>query len=97
VLRCRECARPCFLSALGPALYACCNLAVVRAVALDHLGFASVTLEGLTLDTWPMYVKVRWSGQLVDLAPPEGIAAAGSPSAYPEGACLSFFCPRSKY
>ena len=91
MLRCRECARPCFLSALDPALYACCNLA-----ALDRLGFASVTLEGLTLDTWPLYVKVLWSGQLVDLAPPEGIAAAGSPSAYPEGGCLSFLCPSIK-
>jgi hypothetical protein len=72
------------------------NLAVVRAVALDldRLGFASVTLEGLTLDTCPMYVKVRWSGQLVDLERPEGIAAAGAyPPAYPEGACLSFSCP----
>lgn len=36
-------------SPLGPALYACCNLAVVRAVALDRLAFASVTLEDLTL------------------------------------------------
>ncbi len=66
-------------SPLGPALYVCCNLAVVRAVALDRLGFTSVTLEDLTLDTWPMYIEVRWSGQLVDLAPPEGIVAAGSP------------------
>ena len=61
------------------ALCASCNLAVVRAVVLHRFGFASVTLEDRTLDTRPMYVKVRWSGQLVDLAPPEGIAAAGSP------------------
>lgn len=68
-----------------PALYACCSLAVARVVVLDRLGFSSITLEDLTPDARPMYVEVRWSGQLVDVVSPDGIAAAGFPAAYPQG------------
>lgn len=69
-----------------PALYCCCCERVARAVTLDVLRLAGVELDDLQVSYWPQLVEVLWSGRVVDAASAEGVAAAGLPASYPQGA-----------
>lgn len=69
-----------------PALYTCCSEIVARAVALDVFRIYSLVLEDLPPSTRPELVELGWQGEVVDVASVEGIAGAGFPAAYPEGA-----------
>jgi RES domain-containing protein len=68
-----------------PALYCCCGEAVARAVALDVLRYAGIELEELQPQARPELTEIRWQGEVVDVTTPEGVTAAGLPSAYPRG------------
>jgi RES domain-containing protein len=69
-----------------PALYCCCSVEVARAVVRDVFRLAGVTLADLQEGRKPMLVPVRWQGEAVDVASAEGVAAAGLPPNYPNGA-----------
>lgn len=69
-----------------PALYCCCSEAVARAVARDIFWAAGVAqLSELQSAYRPQLVEIAWSGEVVDVASEEGVAAAGLPSSYPAG------------
>lgn len=68
-----------------PALYCCCSLVVARAVALDVFRLASLVVEDLQPEVRPALAELSWSGQVVDVAYPDGVAAAGFPAGYPDG------------
>ncbi|HKH47795.1 MAG TPA: RES domain-containing protein [Thermoanaerobaculia bacterium] len=65
------------------ALYCCGSLFVARAVTRDILRLAGVDIEDLLPDWRPRLVEIGWHGDLVDVATPEGIAAAGYSPSYP--------------
>jgi len=72
-----------------PALYCCLSLDVARAVTRDLLGFSGLELLDLQPAYRPRLVEVGWSGEVVDVATPRGVAAAGFPESYPEGVARS--------
>ncbi len=72
------------------ALYCCGSLLVARAVARDVLRLAGVEIEDLLPDWRPRLVEVGWRGNLVDVATPDGIAAAGYPPSYPANLSKQF-------
>jgi len=66
-----------------PALYCCCSERVARAVARDVFRLAGVEIEDLQDAMLPQLVEIAWTGQLVDVASPQGVLAAGFPANYP--------------
>lgn len=68
-----------------PALYCCCSVPVARAVTLDVFDLAAVVIEDLQPHVRPALAELSWSGQAVDVASQDGVAAAGFPPAYPDG------------
>ena len=68
-----------------PALYCCCSVPVAQAVALDVFRLAAVMVEDLQPEVRPTLAELSWAGQVVDVASPDGVAAAGFPPAYPDG------------
>lgn len=68
-----------------PALYCCCSVPVARTVALDVFDLAAVVIEDLQPDVRPALAALSWSGQVVDVASRDGVAAAGFPPTYPDG------------
>lgn len=68
-----------------PALYCCCSVPVARAVALDVFRLAGVVIEDLQPEVRPALAELSWSGRVVDVASPDGVAAAGFPAGYPDG------------
>ena len=67
------------------ALYVCCSERVARAVGLDLYRFAGLVLADLQRSARPHLAKIGWSGQVIDVASADGIAAAGFPPDYPRG------------
>lgn len=68
-----------------PALYCCCSEWVARAVTLEKFRFAGVELSDLQIEVRPQLAEISWSGRVVDVTSPEGVAAAGFPPHYPDG------------
>lgn len=68
-----------------PALYCGCSERVARAVARDIFRLAGIGLEDLQDAMLPQLVEIAWAGEVVDVASPEGVAAAGFPLDYPVG------------
>jgi RES domain-containing protein len=68
-----------------PVLYACCSVAVARAVARERLDHAGVVLDDLGPQALPQLVELAWKGTVVDLASADGLASAGLPLDYPRG------------
>ena len=66
-------------------LYTCCSAGVARGVTLDLYRFAGIVLEDLQPAVRPQLVEISWDGEAVDVASPEGVAAAGFPPTYPLG------------
>ena len=58
---------------------------IARAVARDVFRLAGIELAGLQDVMLPQLVEIVWAGEVVDVASPEGIAAAGLPPDYPIG------------
>lgn len=69
-----------------PALYACCSETVARAVTLDVFRVYALVLDDLPASIRPQLVELGWQGEAVDVASAEGVAQAGFPPTYPEGA-----------
>lgn len=67
-------------------LYAACSERVARAVVIDVFRLAAVELDDLMPEAQPALVEIDWRGQVVDVASPEGVAAAGFAPDYPAGA-----------
>ena len=68
-----------------PALYCGCSERVSRAVARDIFRLAGIGFEDLQDAMLPQLVEIAWAGEVVDVASPEGVAAAGFPLDYPVG------------
>lgn len=71
-----------------PALYCCCSERVARGVTLDLFRVAGVELTDLRPEVRPQLVEIEWSGRVVDMCTPEGVAAAGFTSDYPNGTAI---------
>jgi len=67
-----------------PALYCCCSETVARAIAMDLLECAASTIGDLQPPELPRLVDIHWTGQVVDAATAEGVAAAGLSDSYPK-------------
>jgi hypothetical protein len=65
------------------SLYCCCSEGVARAVTRDLLGVAAVDAEDLQPAYRPQLTEIGWSGEVVDVVSPDGVAAAGFPADYP--------------
>jgi hypothetical protein len=72
-------------SAAFAALYCCCSPRVARAVTRDVLRLAGVEPQDLQPAYRPRMVEVLWRGEVIDVASPEGVRAAGFPTDYPRG------------
>jgi RES domain-containing protein len=68
-----------------PALYCSCSERVARAVTRDVFRLAGIELADLQDAMLPQLVEVAWEGEVIDVASPEGVAAAGLPPDYPDG------------
>jgi hypothetical protein len=68
-----------------PALYCCCSVLVARGVTRDLLRLTGAEVEDLQPAFRPRLVELAWSGEVVDVSTPEGIAAAGFAADYPAG------------
>jgi len=68
-----------------PTLYCCCSEWVARAVTLERFRVAGLDVSDLQPGARPQLVELSWSGQVVDLASEDGVAAAGFPPDFPEG------------
>ena len=68
-----------------PALYCCCSEWAARAVAQDVFRLAGVNLADLQPAFQPQLTEIAWSGPVVDVVSPAGVAAAGFPAEYPQG------------
>jgi len=68
-----------------PALYCSCSERVARAIARDVFRLAGIEIADLQPAMMPQLVEIAWSGEVVDVASPEGVAAAGFPQDYPVG------------
>ena len=68
-----------------PALYCSCSERVARAVARDVFRLAGIELADLQPAMLPQLVEIAWEGGVIDVASPEGVAAAGFPQDYPVG------------
>lgn len=75
------------------ALYTCCSEGVARGITLDLYRFAGIVLEDLQPTARPLLVEIGWTGEVVDVASPAGIAAAGFPPTYPLGVDQSLTQP----
>jgi len=71
-------------TAAFPALYCCCSPRVASAVVLDVFRLAGIELADLKPEARPELIEVSWAGDVVDVASPEGVLAAGFPIEYPE-------------
>lgn len=71
-------------TAAFPALYCCCCEKVARAVAFDVFRLAGVVLEDLQPAFRPRLVVLGWTGEVVDVATPAGVRAAGFDAEYPD-------------
>src|SRR5882724_4023198 len=67
------------------ALYCCCGIRVARAVVRDLFRVVGVEASELRPAWRPKLVAIRWSGEVVDAASKEGLAAARLPAEYPLG------------
>jgi RES domain-containing protein len=67
-------------------LYACCSEDVARAIALDTFRYAGIVIDDLQPEVRPQLAEIGWGGEVVDMASPEGVQAAGFPPTYPTGA-----------
>jgi RES domain-containing protein len=67
------------------ALYCCCSVTVARAVTRDLFRQVAVEPDDLQPTHQPRLAEIAWSGLVMDVATPEGIAAAGFPAEYPDG------------
>jgi RES domain-containing protein len=70
---------------LFPALYCCCSHAVARGITRDLLKLTGADVEDLQPSYRPRLVELSWKGDVVDVATPEGVGAAGFPADYPAG------------
>ena len=68
-----------------PALYCSCSERVARAVTRDVFRLAGIELADLQDAMLPQLVEVAWDGEVIDVASPQGVAAAGFPPDYPDG------------
>lgn len=68
-----------------PALYCGCSERVARAIAREVFRLAGIELTDLQPAMLPQLVEIAWSGEVADMASPEGVAAAGFPPDYPVG------------
>ena len=68
-----------------PALYCSCSERVARSVARDIHRLAGVEFADLQDAMLPDLVEIAWTGEVVDVASPEGVQAAGFPPEYPIG------------
>jgi|HubBroStandDraft_1064217.scaffolds.fasta_scaffold59773_2 RES domain-containing protein len=67
------------------ALYCSCSERVARAVVRDVFRLAGIESADLQPGMLPQLVEIDWTGDVVDVASPEGVAAAGFPPDYPVG------------
>jgi len=65
-------------------LYTCCSEDVARTIVQERLKNAGATIVDLNDAAKPQLCEIGWSGQPVDVASSDGIAAVGLPSEYPE-------------
>jgi len=68
-----------------PVLYCCCSVRVARAIVRDLFALAGVELAELQPAYRPALVEIGWRGEVIDVASPQGVEAAGLPESYPEG------------
>lgn len=76
-------------------LYTACSPAVARAIAWERLGTAGVEPEDLTPGALPQLVEIGWTGKVVDVVSPAGIAAAGLAPDYARDAGREITQPRA--
>ena len=67
------------------ALYCCGSVEVARAITRDLLGISGLEVDDLQPAYRPRLVELAWTGEVVDIATAEGVAAAGFPPEYPDG------------
>lgn len=66
-------------------LYTCCSEDVARAIALDTFQYAGIVIGDLQPEVRPQLAEIGWDGEVVDMASPDGVQAAGFPLTYPTG------------